>query len=77
VYPQGHGQRLAPIPSPIGRANELLQDTTDTDAAKRASAIANLVEQQGSAVTEAVQNALIDPDKHVRIEALHSALLAQ
>lgn len=78
VYPQGQGQRLVPIPSPIAaRANELLQDTTDTDAAKRASAIANLVEQQGSAATEAVQNALIDPDERVRIEALHSALLAQ
>ncbi len=77
VYPQGHGQRLAPIPSPIARANALIQDTTDTDAARRASAIANLVEQQGSAATEAVQNALIDPDERVRIEALHSALLAQ
>ena len=78
VYPQGQGQRLAPVPSPIAaRANELIQDTTDTDAARRASAIANLVEQQGSAATEAVQNALIDPDERVRIEALHAALLAQ
>ncbi len=78
VYPQGQGQRLAPIPSPIAaRTNELIKDTTDIDATRRSSAIASLVEQQGSAATEAVQNALMDPDERVRIEALHSALLAQ
>lgn len=78
VYPQGQGQKLAPVSSPIAaHSNEQIQDTIDPEADKRASAIASLVEQQGSAASERVQNALMDPDERVRMQALHSALLAQ
>lgn len=78
VYPQGQGKKFAPTSPPIAEhANETPQNTTDADPVKRASAIANLVEQQGSGATEIVQNALTDPDERIRIHALDAALRAQ
>lgn len=86
VYPQGQGKKLAPISSSIAaRTNEpiavheseMTQGTMDSDPVKRASAIANLVDQQGSAAAEIVQNALTDPDENIRIHALDAALRAR
>jgi type II secretory pathway component GspD/PulD (secretin) len=74
VYPQGQGKQFSPISA---RANEMIQDTTDTDPVKRASAIANLIEQQGSGATEIAHNALTDPDERIRIHTLNAALRAQ
>jgi type II secretory pathway component GspD/PulD (secretin) len=79
VYPQGQGKKLAPVsPSIATRADENIQDITDADSInKRASAITNMVEQQGSAATEIAKNALTDPDELIRIQALDAALRAQ
>jgi type II secretory pathway component GspD/PulD (secretin) len=79
VYPQGQGKKFAPISPPIATrgADESIQDITDADSVKRATAITNLVEQQGSAATEIVKNALTDPDELIRIQTLDAALRAQ
>lgn len=79
VYPQGQGKKFAPIsPSISAHADESIQNITDADSVnKRASAITNMVEQQGSAATEIVKNALTDPDELIRIQALDAALRAQ
>lgn len=78
VYPQGQGKKFAPISPPVAtRTNENIKDITDADSVKRATAISNLVEQQGSAATEIVKNALTDPDELIRIQTLDAALRAQ
>ncbi|WAK02804.1 HEAT repeat domain-containing protein [Methylobacter sp. YRD-M1] len=78
VYPQGRGKKFAPISPPIATlTNESIKDITDADSVKRATAITNLVEQQGSAATEIVKNALTDPDELIRIQTLDAALRAQ
>lgn len=86
VYPQGQGKKLAPISSSIAahtnepievHESEMTKDTMDSDPVKRASAIANLVDEQGNAAAEIVQNALTDPDENIRIHALDAALRAR